>query len=226
MIGSLSHLVRAARHHRDPGRHRGRSPASCSTASRSTTPPSPPRGRSLTMVWIAPLRAERLPGRSSRSRARPAPPTWRDSLTPTGWTLRRSAVTSPRTGAAAPPIRRASVQLITGIPAPVFRNAIPNLDPAPGRAARRPLIPRRGDDGPACRMCVLARGITQPVRCWKRPEQVICLRHRRWIAPNPNSEDDQPALRRTPRNPLCPQAAPPPGPPVRPGPHREHVRSR
>jgi len=28
---------------------------------------------------------------------------------------------------------------------------------------------------------VAAKGITEPVRCWKRPENVICLRHRRWI---------------------------------------------
>ena len=97
-----------------------------------------------------------------------------------------------------PPLSAERLSIVAGIPAQVLRHAIPNLDPAPGRAARQPLIPRRGDDGPACRMCVLARGITQPVRCWKRAEQVICLRHRRWIAPNPNSEDDQPALREHP----------------------------
>ena len=95
-----------------------------------------------------------------------------------------------------PPMSAERLSIVAGIPAQVLRNAIPNLDPAPGRAAHRPLIPRHGDDGPACRMCVLARGITQPVRCWKQPEQVICLRHRRWIAPL--AEDDQPALREHP----------------------------
>jgi TniQ len=32
----------------------------------------------------------------------------------------------------------------------------------------------------ACQMCTAARGITQPVTCWKPAERVICLRHRRW----------------------------------------------
>lgn len=31
--------------------------------------------------------------------------------------------------------------------------------------------------------CTLARGITETVRCWKQPENVICLRHGRWISP-------------------------------------------
>ena len=49
------------------------------------------------------------------------------------------------------------------------------------------------DDGPPCRLCVLARGITLPVRCWKHPEDVICLRHRRWTGPG-SDDDCQPDL--------------------------------
>jgi hypothetical protein len=41
----------------------------------------------------------------------------------------------------------------------------------------------KADDGPPCDLCVLARGITMPVHCWKHPEDVICLRHRRWTGP-------------------------------------------
>ena len=43
MIGSLSHLVRAAAHHRHPGRHRGNHPHAARRRSRSTTPRSPAR---------------------------------------------------------------------------------------------------------------------------------------------------------------------------------------
>jgi hypothetical protein len=37
--------------------------------------------------------------------------------------------------------------------------------------------------GPPCRLCAFARGATEPVWCRQYPEQVICLRHRRWIGP-------------------------------------------
>lgn len=96
-----------------------------------------------------------------------------------------------------PPMPAARLAVVTGIPAQVLRYAIPDLDPRlPAVNQGSPQIQRHRDDGPACRMCVLARGITQPVRCWKRPERVICLRHRRWICPL--TRDDQPDLSNQP----------------------------
>lgn len=85
---------------------------------------------------------------------------------------------------------------VAGFPARVLGYAIPDLGLDRGRYAQyyngMGLPQRRGDDGLACRLCVLARGITEPVRCWKRPENMVCLRHRLWIWPGHN--DDQPDL--------------------------------
>lgn len=93
-------------------------------------------------------------------------------------------------------VSAARLAAAAGIPLRVLRYAIPDLDLDPGRPASyhngSGLPQRRRDDGLACRLCVLARGITEPVRCWKRPENMICLRHRRWIWPGHN--DDQPDL--------------------------------
>jgi hypothetical protein len=77
---------------------------------------------------------------------------------------------------------------VSGLPARTLRYAIPDL--AIGYGPTHDDYPnatgfpqRKADDGPPCRLCVLARGITMPVRCWKRPEGVICQRHRLWIGP-------------------------------------------
>ncbi len=46
-------------------------------------------------------------------------------------------------------------------------------------------------------MCALARGAQQAVWCRKYPEQVICLRHRRWIGSADTTQpclDDQPDI--------------------------------
>lgn len=98
-----------------------------------------------------------------------------------------------------PPMPATRLAVVTGIPAQVLRYAIPDLDADPSLPVVHqgdPWMQRHGDDGPACRMCVLARGITLPVRCWKRPERLICLRHRRWICPL--TRDDQPDLSNQP----------------------------
>ena len=91
---------------------------------------------------------------------------------------------------------RAGSQPSLGFPVRVLGYAIPDLGLDRGRYAQyyngSGLPQRRGDDGLACRLCVLARGITEPVRCWKRPENMVCLRHRLWIWPGHN--DDQPDL--------------------------------
>jgi hypothetical protein len=94
------------------------------------------------------------------------------------------------------PVPAGRLAAAAGIPVHVLRYAIPDLDLDPDPYARyhngSGLPQRRGDDGLACRLCVLARGISEPVLCWKRPENVICLRHRRWIWSGHNT--DQPDL--------------------------------
>jgi hypothetical protein len=73
--------------------------------------------------------------------------------------------------------------VVSGQPEHVLRCAIPDLVLIRGNRGQAPVgyAQWRADDGTACRLCAAARGITEPVRCWKQPEQVICLRHRRWI---------------------------------------------
>jgi hypothetical protein len=61
-----------------------------------------------------------------------------------------------------PPMPAARLAVVTGVPAQVLRYAIPDLDPDPSLPAVNqggPWLQRPGDDGPACQMCVLARGI-------------------------------------------------------------------
>lgn len=75
----------------------------------------------------------------------------------------------------------ARLALATNLPESTLRHAIPDLiggHPAQGLPS---VTQRRRGDGPPCRRCALARGITGSVQCWKPPENVICLRHRRWI---------------------------------------------
>jgi hypothetical protein len=46
-------------------------------------------------------------------------------------------------------------------------------------------------------MCALARGAQQAVWCRKNPEQVVCLRHRRWIGSTDTTQprlDNQPEI--------------------------------
>jgi TniQ len=86
------------------------------------------------------------------------------------------------------PVDRLSV--VTGLPDTTLRHAIPDLDAGPVQPAaylNGVLVLRRAEGSP-CRACLLARGITLPVRCWKPPEKVICLRHRRWIGPAASAE--------------------------------------
>ncbi len=87
-----------------------------------------------------------------------------------------------------PPFPVERLAVVTGFPARTLRCALPDLGIGYGpldddHHNGAGLPQRKADDGPPCRLCVLARGITQPVRCWKRPENVVCLRHRRWIGP-------------------------------------------
>jgi hypothetical protein len=84
-----------------------------------------------------------------------------------------------------PPFPVDRLAIATGVPAGTLRLAIPDLGFGYGTLDQNPrnscgYPQRKADDGPPCRRCVLARGITMPVRCWKHPEDVICLRHRRW----------------------------------------------
>jgi hypothetical protein len=96
-----------------------------------------------------------------------------------------------------PPFPAGRLAAVTGFPARTLRYALPDLGIGYGpldddHHNGAGLPQRKADDGPPCRLCVLARGITQPVRCWKRPENVICLRHRRWTGPGAGA--DQPDL--------------------------------
>jgi hypothetical protein len=94
-----------------------------------------------------------------------------------------------------PPFPAGRLAIATGIPASTLKYAIPDLSFGYGplhynrhNAAGFP--EHKADDGPPCGLCVLARGITMPVRCWKRPEDVICLRHRRWTGPGSGAQPD------------------------------------
>lgn len=72
--------------------------------------------------------------------------------------------------------------IISGVPASTLERAIGDLD---GDKSRTFYIGRvsvhQWVHGPACQMCAFARGAQQAVWCRKYPEQVVCLRHRRWI---------------------------------------------
>ena len=90
------------------------------------------------------------------------------------------------------PIARLSV--LTNLPEHTLRRALsgpPSVhDEQTGNISG---VPRRaGVAGPACQLCAFARGSTETVWCWKYPESVICLRHRRWASSL--SADDQPDL--------------------------------
>ena len=90
------------------------------------------------------------------------------------------------------PIARLSV--LTNLPEHTLRRALSG--PAPvhdEQTGSTSGVPRwAGVAGPACRLCAFARGSTETVWCWKYPESVICLRHRRWVSSL--SADDQPDL--------------------------------
>jgi TniQ len=76
-----------------------------------------------------------------------------------------------------------------------LRLAIPDLSAGRKRSRGFPnTYSHRQDDGLACRLCAAAKGITEPVRCWKQPENVICLRHQRWIGIGFGAESEQPDL--------------------------------
>jgi hypothetical protein len=80
-----------------------------------------------------------------------------------------------------------------------LRLAIPDLSAGQKRGRGYPnTYSHRKDDGLACRLCAAAKGTTEPVRCWKQPENVICLRHQRWIGIGATAESDQPDLTRHP----------------------------
>jgi hypothetical protein len=86
------------------------------------------------------------------------------------------------------PFPAGRLAVVAGFPVRSLQYALPDLATGQAPLGHRNraglwLPQRRQDDGPPCRLCVLARGITQPVHCWKRPENVICQRHRRWIGP-------------------------------------------
>ena len=85
--------------------------------------------------------------------------------------------------------------VVSGRDEAALRLAIPDLSVARGRGPGNPrAYSRREDDGLACRLCAAAKGIDLPVRCWKRPENVICLRHQRWIGNGSTRESEQPNL--------------------------------
>jgi TniQ len=92
------------------------------------------------------------------------------------------------------PFPAARLSVMTSLPERTLRCALPDLGLARGGQAQdRPgFTPGKGDHRPACRLCVLARGITETVWRWKQPENVICLRHCRWI--DSWTSEDQPGL--------------------------------
>jgi hypothetical protein len=68
------------------------------------------------------------------------------------------------------------------VPVSTLEHAIAGLDgdkPRTFYLGEIPVHPHA--TGPACRLCALAHGATQPIWCQTHPEQIICLRHRRWI---------------------------------------------
>jgi len=72
--------------------------------------------------------------------------------------------------------------IAAGVPAATLEHALADLDGGKVwifRLGQIPIHPMTS--GPACGLCAFARGATEPVWCRKHPEQVICLRHRRWI---------------------------------------------
>jgi hypothetical protein len=92
------------------------------------------------------------------------------------------------------PVPVARLAAIANLPGASLRYAIPDLDPAGSGPARSlpGVTKRHRNNGSACRRCVLARGSTGSVQCWKPPEDVVCLRHRRWIGAQRG--EDQPDL--------------------------------
>ena len=73
---------------------------------------------------------------------------------------------------------------LSGQPATSMRYAILELctpeELAVMKVAGRPR-PGNSRTGAMCTRCTRARGIYDPVTCWMRTEDVICLPHRRWI---------------------------------------------
>lgn len=72
-----------------------------------------------------------------------------------------------------------------------LRLAIPELNTTAELAAL-PATNRTGTTGgdrPACRLCAAARGHTGQPRCRNRPEDIVCLRHRRWLSDGDDTAD-------------------------------------
>ena len=92
------------------------------------------------------------------------------------------------------PIERLAI--LAGQTEQVLRHALPDLkrpiDPAPQRFRRRP-----EDDRLVrviCRCCAAARGAGTVVRCYLRREDVVCLRHQRWLGDCDATPELQPSL--------------------------------
>jgi hypothetical protein len=87
---------------------------------------------------------------------------------------------------------------VSGVAAVALEQAIVDLDGVP--LARtyyyRTIAIHPQISAAACQMCAAARGITQPVICWKPAERVICLRHRRWTGSDKSGL--QPSIDRQP----------------------------
>ena len=82
------------------------------------------------------------------------------------------------------PVPADRLAVAAGVPAATLEHALADLDGGKVWAFRLGQIPIHPMiSGPACQLCAFARGATEPVWCRKHPEQVICLRHRRWIGP-------------------------------------------
>jgi hypothetical protein len=112
--------------------------------------------------------------------------------------LRVHLTASPRTSA---PIPVDVLTLLSGQRSQALRYAILELNTSEELAemnvGHRPRP--AGIARARCRLCLRARGCRETVWCWSRPEDVLCHRHRRWIA---NDEDhgyrQQPSLRDQP----------------------------
>lgn len=80
------------------------------------------------------------------------------------------------------PVPLSQLAIFAGVPVSTLKHAIAAPDGGKPRTLYIGEIPVHPHPaGPACRLCALAHGATQPVWCRAHPEQVICLRHRRWI---------------------------------------------
>ena len=182
MIGSLSHLIRAAAISAIlDGSERVTS--SCWTPSRSTTPPNPPPAAPAAMPPNATL-GRTDPGVRPPVRRLPITTPPFPSETVGSYVHRLAIANHLHPGEFELYLRHRKRHVnptglagVSGRPLSLLQRALPELCPAldlpAGFDHHEPTL--------ACRYCTAARGITGTVTCWAPPHRNVCLRHRRWV---------------------------------------------